>query len=145
MALKSVGIGPRAGLGPQAYKSESRPALINRIRNGESRSRVDEVANRIGLTDKEMAKILNLSERSLHRQAADKTLDSNKTERLLLLEQLIEHGLATFDERQEVFARWLRAPRPSLGNVSPVTLLDTIAGFDFVDDELSRIEEGMIS
>jgi len=145
MAVKSVGIGPRAGLGPQAYKSESRPSLINRIRNGESRSRVDEVANRIGLTDKEMAKILNLSERSLHRQAADKTLDPNKTERLLLLEQLIEHGLATFDERQEVFARWLRAPRPSLGNVSPVTLLDTIAGFDFVDDELSRIEEGMIS
>ncbi|WP_020601892.1 type II RES/Xre toxin-antitoxin system antitoxin [Spirosoma spitsbergense] len=145
MAVKSVGLASRVGLGPQAYKFENQPSLINRIRKGESRSRVDEVANRIGLTDKEMAKILNLSERSLHRQSADKTLDPNKTERLLLLEQLIEHGLATFDQRQDVLTRWLRAPRPSLGNVSPVTLLDTMAGFGFVDDELSRIEEGMIS
>lgn len=145
MAVKSVGLTSRVSLGPQAYQSENHPSLINRIRKGESRSRVDEVANRIGLTDKEMARILNLSERSLHRQAADKTLDPNRTERLLLLEQLIEHGLATFDQRQDVLARWLRAPRPSLDNVSPVTLLDTMAGFGFVDDELSRIEEGMIS
>jgi putative toxin-antitoxin system antitoxin component (TIGR02293 family) len=145
MGVKSAGIGRQASLLPQPYDTENRPSLINRIRTGEARSRVDEVANRIGLTDKEIAKILNLSERSLHRQAADKTLDPNKTERLLLLEQLIEHGLATFDDRREVFARWLRSVRPSLGNVAPVTLLDTIAGFSFVDDELSRIEEGMIS
>lgn len=135
----------RTNSGLQTYKVENRPALIDRIRTGESRSRVDEIANRIGLTDREMAIILNLSERSLHRQAADKPLDSNKTERLLLLESLIGHGLAVFDDRQAVFARWLRAPRPSLGNVAPVTLLDTLAGFGLVDDELSRIEEGMIS
>lgn len=145
MNVKRVRTTPRPDLPLQAHPTENRPALITRIRQGESRSRVDEVAGRIGLTDKEMAKILNLSERSLHRQAADKTLDSNKTERLLLLEELIQHGLSTFDERQDVFARWLRAPRPSLGNVTPVSLLDTIAGFGFVDDELSRIEEGMIS
>lgn len=124
---------------------ESRPAFIRRVRQGEARSRVDEIAIRVGLTDKEMAKILNLSERSLHRQAPDKTLDSNMTERLLLLEQLIEHGLSTFDDRQDVFSRWLRAARPSLGDVAPVTLLDTLAGFSLVDEELSRIEEGMIS
>ena len=145
MSVKSVTAGPRTALLPKTHPAESRPALITRIRKGESRSRVDEVAGRVGLTDKEMARILNLSERSLHRQAADKTLDPNKTERLLLLEELIGHGLSTFDERTEVFARWLRAPRPSLGNVTPVSLLDTIAGFGFVDDELSRIEEGMIS
>lgn len=145
MSVKSVSTSPWTGTPPQTRPVESRPALITRIRRGESRSRVDEVAGRVGLTDKEMAKILNLSERSLHRQTADKTLDPNKTERLLLLEALIQHGLLTFDQRQDVFARWLRAPRPSLGDVTPVSLLDTIAGFGFVDDELSRIEEGMIS
>lgn len=145
MNVKRASTSPRPSFSPQARPIENRPALITRIRQGDSRSRVDEVAGRVGLTDKEMAKILNLSERSLHRQAADKTLDPNKTERLLLLEELIQHGLSTFDERQDIFARWLRALRPSLGNVSPLSLLDTIAGFGFVDDELSRIEEGMIS
>ena len=123
MTVKRVGASTRTSLLPQVRSIESRPVLITRIRQGELCSRVDEVAGRAELTDKEMAKILNLSERSLHRQAADKTLDPNKTERLLLLEELIQHGLGTFDEQQDVFARWFRASRPSLGNVTPVSLL----------------------
>ncbi len=109
MAVKPFGTIPRSGCLPQPFGTEARPSLIHRIRTGEARSRVDEVAKRIGLTDKEMAKILNLSERSLHRQATDAMLDSNKTERLLLLEQLIEHGLAIFDDRADALAS-LRPP-----------------------------------
>lgn len=145
MTAKTGLLSYSANLNSPAYQVENRPALIHRIRQGETRNRVDEVAGRIGLTDREMADILNVSERSLHRHPAEKTLDSNKTERLLLLEQLIEHGLAAFDGNQAVLIRWFRSPRPSLGNVAPVTLLDTLAGFGLVDDELSRIEEGMIS
>ena len=116
-----------------------------RVRTGEPRSRVDEVAGLVGLTDKEMAKILTISERTLHRKPAADYLDTNMTERLLQLESLIQHGLSVFDDRADTFVRWLRSPRPSLGNVAPISLLDTIAGFGFVDDEPERIEEGMIS
>ncbi|WP_345244259.1 antitoxin Xre-like helix-turn-helix domain-containing protein [Nibrella saemangeumensis] len=40
--------------------------LIRQTRQGVMRRRVDEVARLVGLTDREMARILNMSVRSLH-------------------------------------------------------------------------------
>ncbi len=132
----------RGGMLSNAFATQD---YLVRVRTGVSRSRVDEVAALIGLTDKEMARVLTISERTLHRKPAIEPLDTNMSERLIQLELLIQHGLDVFDGRKDTFARWLRAPRPSLGEGTPLSLLDTIAGFSFVDDELSRIEEGMIS
>ena len=65
-------------------------------------AKADDVAGRIGLTDREMARILTVSERTFHRISPDSRLDSNASERLLLLEALIWQGLVVFDGRADV-------------------------------------------
>lgn len=85
-------------------------AIVEQTRAGMSRAEADEIARPLGLTDKEMARILNLSERTLHRLRPDTRLDSNASERLLLLDVLIRHGLDVFDGRIEVLGRWLHGP-----------------------------------
>jgi putative toxin-antitoxin system antitoxin component (TIGR02293 family) len=107
------------------------------------RRKADEVAQRIGLTDKEMARILNLSERTLHRLRPEALLDSNASERLLLLEGLLQHGLEVFDGRAEVLGRWLRVPLSELQKQAPLNLLDTATGFGMVHTVLGRIEHGI--
>lgn len=89
-------------------------ALIRQARQGVLRRRVDEVARLIGLTDKEMAHILNMSVRGLHGKAATDFLSLAASERLLLLERLVQHGLAVFDNRADVLSRWLRTPLAEL-------------------------------
>jgi len=120
-------------------------AIVEQSRAGLSRAKADEVARPIGLTDKEMARILNLSERTLHRLRPDARLDSNASERLLLLEVLIKHGLDVFDGRTDVLGRWLHGPLPELRRQAPVTLLDTTIGFNMVHTVLGRIEHGIYS
>lgn len=120
-------------------------AIVEQSRAGLSRAKADEVARPIGLTDKEMARILNLSERTLHRLRPDARLDSNASERLLLLEVLIKHGLDVFDGRTDVLGRWLHGPLPELRRQAPVTLLDTTTGFTMVHTVLGRIEHGIYS
>ncbi|GAB4017564.1 hypothetical protein GCM10028808_49290 [Spirosoma migulaei] len=120
-------------------------AIVEQSRAGLSRLKADEVARPIGLTDKEMARILNLSERTLHRLRPDARLDSNASERLLLLEVLIKHGLDVFDGRTDVLGRWLHGPLPELRRQAPVTLLDTTVGFNMVHTVLGRIEHGIYS
>jgi putative toxin-antitoxin system antitoxin component (TIGR02293 family) len=120
-------------------------AIVEQSRAGLSRAKADEVARPIGLTDKEMARILNLSERTLHRLRPDARLDSNASERLLLLEVLIKHGLDVFDGRTDVLGRWLHGPLPELRRQAPVTLLDTTVGFNMVHTVLGRIEHGIYS
>lgn len=122
---------------------ESAFGLVEQARAGVNRSKVDEVARIVALTDKEMARILNLSERTLHRLRPDVRLDSNASERLLLLEGLIRHGLTVFDDRSDVLGRWLHIPLAELRRQAPVALLDTTTGFGMVHTVLGRIEHGI--
>ena len=88
--------------------------LIRQARQGVLRRRVDEVARLVNLTDIDMARILNMSVRSLHGKAATERLSPATSERLLLLERLVQHGLSVFDGRADMLGRWLRTPLAEL-------------------------------
>lgn len=88
--------------------------IIRQARQGVLRRRVDEVAQLVGLTDKEMAHILNMSVRGLHGKIATDSLSLAASERLLLLESLVQHGLSVFDNRADLLSRWLRTPLTEL-------------------------------
>ena len=89
-------------------------SIISQARQGVLRRRVDEIARLVGLTDKEMARILNMSIRGLHGKATTERLSLAASERLLLLERLVQRGLAVFDGRADLLARWLRTPLAEL-------------------------------
>ncbi|MBD2757695.1 antitoxin Xre-like helix-turn-helix domain-containing protein [Spirosoma validum] len=89
-------------------------SLISQARQGVLRRRVDEVARLVGLTDKEMARILNMSIRGLHGKATATRLSLAASERLLLLERLVQRGLSVFDGRADLLVRWLRTPLAEL-------------------------------
>lgn len=68
------------------------------------RSEADKVAQLAGLTDLELARILNMSVRNLHRLKADDNLARDASERLLLLSNLLRHGLDVFDVDAQTLA-----------------------------------------
>ena len=99
--------------------------LILQARQKLPRSRVDEVAQLGGLTKKQMALVLGITERNLYNHHQGE-LSVPLSERLLLLEKLFQHGLDTFDGHREGFYTWLRTPlaelaTPEVGFASPVT------------------------
>ncbi|UFH57527.1 antitoxin Xre/MbcA/ParS toxin-binding domain-containing protein [Spirosoma sp. KNUC1025] len=118
--------------------------VIDKSRQGMLRSEADQVAQLAGLTDVELARILNMSVRNLHRLKADDKLARDASERLLLLTNLLKHGLDVFDEDAQTLAEWLRSPIRELNTQSPLSLLDTTTGFGLVDDVLGRIEHGIV-
>jgi putative toxin-antitoxin system antitoxin component (TIGR02293 family) len=118
--------------------------LIELSRKGLSRAAVDLVAKKLSLTDREMARILNLSERTFHRYAPETQLDTSSTERLLKLMLLYQHGEEVFANLED-FKPWMRQSMRIFGDKSALDLLDTVTGFEWVDNVLSRIEFGTYS
>lgn len=118
--------------------------LIELSRKGLSRAAVDLVAKKLSLTDREMARILNISERTFHRYTLDTQLDTSSTERLLKLMLLYQHGEEVFANLED-FKPWMRQSMRIFGDKSALDLLDTVTGFEWVDNVLSRIEFGTYS
>ncbi|MBS1582371.1 MAG: DUF2384 domain-containing protein [Bacteroidetes bacterium] len=88
---------------------------------------------------------LDLSERTLQRFRTSGTrLGRAYADRVVQLANLMEHGLAVFGE-PERFRRWFERPNIALGGVRPKDLIDTSFGTGLVDDELGRIEHGLLA
>jgi putative toxin-antitoxin system antitoxin component (TIGR02293 family) len=120
-------------------------AIIEQARQGVPTHKVDQLAQLLSITFKELATLLQVAERTLHRFRREGQLDKQASERLLLLENLAAHGLLVFDGQAEVLADWLRYPLRELKGQAPLQLLATISGFSLVDDVLTRIEYGVYS
>ncbi len=116
--------------------------IIALAKKGLPKRSADVLAKGVGLTDREMARILNISERTFHRYRADTMLDTAATERLLQLVLLYKKGEDVFEDIDK-FKRWVRHPHVLFGEKSPLDILDTTTGFRLVEDELGRIEYGV--
>ncbi|MVM28686.1 DUF2384 domain-containing protein [Spirosoma sp. HMF4905] len=117
--------------------------IIMRSRQGLLRTEVDRVAKLVGLTDKEMAAALGISPSYLHRLKIDQRMSQDASERLLLLENLLQHALDTFEGRATIVMGWLRSSLRELDFQTPLQTLDTVTGYTLVDRVLGRIDHGI--
>lgn len=117
--------------------------IIRNSRQGVLRAEADRVAGLVKLADKELAVTLGLSTSYLHRLQPQQRMSQEASERLLLLENLLQHGLDTFEGRAHTVLNWLRTPLAELDDQTPLQTLDTVTGFTLVDRVLGRLDHGI--
>lgn len=117
--------------------------IFEQSRQGVTARQVDQLTQILDVSLKEMAAILQISERTLHRSRSKDHFKQQASERLLFLQNVTAHGLSVFDDRRSVFARWLRYPLGELKGQAPLSLLTSMIGFSLVDDVLTRIDYGI--
>lgn len=117
--------------------------VVSQSRSGVLRGLADEVATLVGLTDNEIAYILGMTPRNLHRLKPDQRLGIVASERLLLLKNILLHALDTLNGKPNIVLSWLRTPIRELDDQSPIQLMDTVTGFGLVDDVLGRLDYGL--
>jgi putative toxin-antitoxin system antitoxin component (TIGR02293 family) len=115
--------------------------LLAIARKGISKGAMLKVARALELKPKELAAILQISERTLQRFGTAGMLNAALSGRVIQLARVYEQGLEVFGNRGTL-RDWLRAQNPVLGE-SPLELLDTPVGTQMVLDELIRIAHGV--
>jgi len=118
-------------------------AIIETLEKGMAGARIDPLVATMGVSQKEFATILGVAERTLHRLRHAPTLERSTAERIILMEQLVAHGLDVFDGNSAAFIRWLHHPLGELNRLPPLHWLTTVTGIGLVDDVLTRIDYGI--
>jgi len=117
---------------------------IELSRKGLTNRQLQEILIYINLSIKEVSEIISLSERQLLRYKDDQVLRTDISAQLIQIVELYDQGYELFDDGND-FQDWMNGEIMGLGNVKPISLLDTTFGIQMVKNELGRLEHGIVS
>ncbi len=99
-------------------------------------------ARNVGINKNIYAKLLNVNLRTLNRYISlDTTLDFDKKEKAIRLNNLFNHGISVFGDKQ-LFSTWLFETNTYL-NSTPISFLSVISGIEIIDNLLGKIDYGV--
>jgi putative toxin-antitoxin system antitoxin component (TIGR02293 family) len=126
-----------------ALKLLSDLELVKTAREGITKKTVNEIIKLTGLTQIEFSNYINLTTRAIQRKDENEKLSITISEKALLISNLYCKGsdvLGSIDN----FKEWMDTTNYALGNIKPKEYLDTYSGIEFLNDELGRMEHGMM-
>ena len=112
------------------------------VRQGLPSGSIDAAIRVTRITQSDLADALNISERTLLRRKREGMLSPEESGKLVRFARIVERTAVVF-ENTEVALGWIQSSNPSLGGVTPLSLLDTEMGADVVLDTLGGIEHGV--
>ena len=119
--------------------------LIRLARKGVHYSLFNSIVMASSFTIKDWSSFLHLTERTLQRyKKEDRIFEQPYSDRILEIAQLQKKGLEVFGS-SENYNQWLDSKIISLGGIKPKTLLDSSFGVSILEDELIRIEHGVLA
>ena len=105
--------------------------------------KLKKIADLVPFTQSEWASMLHLSERTLQRYAKNNSsFEGIYTDRILLLQEMIEMGLETFVDA-DTFYRFLKKEKQVLGQSLNFESLYSDRGIQEVINQISRIQYGV--
>lgn len=110
-------------------------------REGLSGEVIASLAAELGISKTELYSFLPVSIRTIQRRTPA-VLDKDLSDHLVQIARVVARSIEVFAARNRA-VHWLKSPCYTLGQVSPLSLLDTFTGVEIVLDELTRIEYGV--
>ena len=119
--------------------------LIDIIRNGIHFRTFWRFAHTIPFTLNDWSSYLHVSERTMQRyQSEQKTFDPLQSEKIIEIALLFKKGSEVWGDSDK-FHSWLDTESIALGKIKPKSLLDSSIGIQMLNDEIGRIEYGVLA
>lgn len=129
---------------PSAFKGNVID-IIKTMRTGINASLVPDMAARFGLSQERLFEELRLPKSTMKgRIGKNATLSSSEQDRMYRAHKVWSRALEVLED-ENAAKTWISRENRSLGGESPLSLLDTEAGYELVLDTLGRIEYGVVS
>lgn len=114
------------------------------VRRGLPAASVEAISRMTRTAQSELARALAIPERTLARRKREGLLSVEESAKFVRFARVVERAEEVFEDTAPALA-WLKTANPALGDVTPLSLLDTDLGADTVLDTLGRIEQGVFA
>lgn len=122
----------------------NRMELLSLAKEGISTRALGAIKANTSLSSQEIVSALPVSPSTLCRQTKRKRFDPAISEKFIEIAEFWSRGLEVFGN-SERFQIWLHNPCLALGGIAPITLIDSSIGIGILQDELGRIEHGILA
>ncbi len=140
---KNIGSHWSIKLAEKEYTWGTKLERIAIIRQGLPYTSIEVISKSANLPVKTMLHSLGVAQTTYNkRKRENHLLNSQNSELVLVLMELIEYGKEVFNGEVEKFHRWLRKPNISLGGAKPDSFFDSLTGIQIVKNALNRVEYG---
>jgi len=119
--------------------------LIETVRTGIPFAEFHKHAQTMPFTIEQWAEYLHVSVRTIQRSRKEDTaFQALQAERIVEIIMVYKHGIEVFSN-QDKLNKWLVTRTATMGGKAPQDFLDTKLGVGLVNDELGRIEHGILA
>lgn len=120
-------------------------SLIDIVRQGIKFPAFVNFVNNSPFSLQEWSNFLHVSDRTMQRYKKEKhTFDTPQSEKIVQIALLYRMGIDVFGSKEK-FDVWLETENLALGKVKPKQLFDNTFGISLLQDELTRIEHGVLA
>jgi putative toxin-antitoxin system antitoxin component (TIGR02293 family) len=123
-------------------KTETTDQMISKLKRGLPADSFDRLRQRLNISDNALARIVQISKRTLDRRRATGRLTTDESERVLRIAQVYDMAVEVFGSRKKA-ENWLKKPARGLGGKIPLQYADTNLGTHEVINLLGRIDHGI--
>ena len=126
-------------------KVESDTDLRAATRSGLPVGTLPVLAQKLGVERKRLARVVGISDRTLSRRLSSAArLSPEESDRTMRLARVMAHAIDVFGDDKRA-AHWMNSSNLVMQGETPLNLLDTDAGAQWVDTILGRIDYGIYS
>ncbi len=118
--------------------------LIDLSKKGVSKAALNHLIKYTSLSAGVMASLLPITERTIQRYSTDDCFSPAVSEQIIAIAHIVSRGEEVFGDKHQ-FLAWMNSKNPVFSNKKPFELLSSRFGTDMINDELGRIEHGVIS
>jgi len=120
-------------------------SLINTVRKGINFSSFQNIAQKSNFNLRDWSTILHLSERTMQRYKKESLpFEPLQSEKILQVALIFQKGQEVFGNTDK-FNKWLDEENQAIGKIKPKELLDNSFGIRMIEDELTKIEYGILA
>jgi putative toxin-antitoxin system antitoxin component (TIGR02293 family) len=123
---------------------ESSDVTIGSVRRGLSTQVFKSVAASLGFSDRELALVLKIPNRTLDRRLKHDVLSPDESDRLARVANILKRAQKVFGNTEKA-RDWMNTPLSAFEGETPLQRADTSIGANQVDDVLGRIDYGVYS